>query len=163
MRIGQLPSIVTSALTDYVATEQSGATLKASLQGILNLFKSNITPADIGAVSADLLWTNQSPTSSFAAQTVALDLSGYDAVLVEFSLSAGGSIVKPNIYFKGHGIYLDYTPWPNGTTVNLAGRTMEVTASGVIFGSGLAMAQGSAQTNIDNRYVPLYIYGIKGF
>ena len=32
-----------------------------------------------------LLWTNPSPTSSFAAQTVTLDLSSYDDVEIEMA------------------------------------------------------------------------------
>ena len=111
--------------------------------------------------SYELIWTNPNPTSAFAAQTVALDLSDSPAVMVEFALSAGSSLVAARTFWQGHGVYLDYLPWPNSTTVNLAGRTIEVTSSGVVFGSGLAMAQGSAQTNINNRYVPLRIYALR--
>lgn len=33
-----------------------------------------------GGAKIDLLWTNPSPTTSFAAQTVSLDLSDYDLI-----------------------------------------------------------------------------------
>ena len=36
-----------------------------------------------GGVSISLLWTNSAPTSTFAAQTVTVDLSGYTAVLIK--------------------------------------------------------------------------------
>ena len=35
-----------------------------------------------GGITMTLLWTNPSPTASFAAQTISLDLSEYDAVVI---------------------------------------------------------------------------------
>lgn len=50
MIIDQLPSVGTPALTDETVTEQGQNLFKVTWQRLLNLFKANTTPADIGAV-----------------------------------------------------------------------------------------------------------------
>lgn len=52
MIIGQLPSSSSAALTDYVPTEKSGSTLKATLTQILSLFKSNTAVSDLSGTLA---------------------------------------------------------------------------------------------------------------
>lgn len=56
--------------------------------GVLNNLLTKLEDYDSfkileNVVTEDLLWTNPSPTSAFAAQTVALDLSGYDGVKIK--------------------------------------------------------------------------------
>ena len=53
-------------------------------QGIIGGGSSPVEPVDLSPV---LLWTNPSPTSEFAAQTVSLDLTEYNGVIVEFNKS----------------------------------------------------------------------------
>ena len=69
--------------------------------------KLGITPENIGAVSFSKLWENSSPTSSFAAQTVSLDLTGYDFILVQSVTSnaakASGNYHEHNTYNAGEG------------------------------------------------------------
>ena len=43
--------------------------------------------------SFELLWTNNNPNSDFATQTIPLNLSDYDGVLIFTKSSAGNSIV----------------------------------------------------------------------
>jgi len=55
-----------------------------------------------------LLWENPDPTLSFADQTLPLDLSGYDMVLIQTRMATSGteraSTLAP-IDGKGHGLY----------------------------------------------------------
>lgn len=44
-----------------------------------------------GVENATLLWTNPNPTSNFSAQTLALDLTNYGAILVEARFSTSGA------------------------------------------------------------------------
>lgn len=101
-----------------------------------------------------LLWTNASPTSAFEAQTVALDLIGYDAVLI----SAGAANDQPFganfICFVGSGIYMDiFVP----DIVSKYNRAANVTSSGIVFGAGY---YGTKVNNI--CVIPLAVHGIKG-
>lgn len=115
------------------------------------------TASDIGAMSKwTLLWTNASPTSSFAAQTVSLDLSGYDAVLIIYKMDTAT------------GTYYSHT-CPKGLTMNLVGfynyrgrRGATMLDTGVTFGDGSgASTTGSMETN-NGMCIPYQIFGIKG-
>ena len=104
----------------------------------------------------DLLWTNPSPTSNFSAQTVSLDLSAYDAVMIVFLANTtdldrqASMIVLKNGY--QHILFMMYL---SGTNF----RTRYATASdtGVTFSNGYNNATAGAGNNI-----PYKIYGIKG-
>ena len=47
---------------------------------------------DTNKVEMDLLWENASPTSSFTAQTISVNILGYDAILVDFNVAADHSL-----------------------------------------------------------------------
>jgi len=111
--------------------------------------------SEAGAMSKwTLLWTNASPTSAFAAQTVALDLSGYDAIILVNMYWTNNSLCR------SHYIPIDGNPY--GCPVQnyagaWAGRTCTATASGVVFDAGVGTS------GIDNSGgLPFEIYGIKG-
>ena len=125
------------------------------------------TPANVGAMYEwDLLWENASPDSSFAAQTVSVDLSGYDAVMVIFNCdtSSGSAIYQAymsNITQVGkRGVSLHILTivgggWPGGAYDSY--RTYDVTASGIAFDDCYERGAKHNATQI-----PGYIYGIKG-
>lgn len=107
-------------------------------------------------ITMNLLWTNDSPTSNFAAQTVSLDLSGYSAIVVAFATSTtSGLYAFSNIALK------DGNPWflsfLGGASTYRYGRSATVTNTGVEFSNGYR--DGSASSA---QAIPLYIYGIRG-
>lgn len=110
-----------------------------------------------GGITMSLLWTNPSPTSSFAAQTVSVDLSGYDAygVLVLFGTS------NPNI------VPMQVLPCDSArdgvlsvvarSNNNNGGRLVTFSPTGLTFTA--CTYNGSSS----NAYcIPYKIYGIKG-
>lgn len=126
---------------------------------------SGVSIAADGTISAsassftiDLLWTNASPTSNFAAQTLAIDLTSYKAVIIVFLTRT----TTPN---KTYTVFA--LKDANNTSIQSClampdaneneWRRYQVTNSGIEFGSG---GHDSSQ-NTDSRSVPLYIYGIK--
>ena len=117
---------------------------------------------DIGAVSKlELLWENASPSSSFAAQTVSLDLSGYDAVLIKATTTSNNPSDEyygffNTLAFVGDGIKTVMF-FCSGNTNRSGHRMAQATSSGVTFSKCMWNA---AQT--DGFGVPYYIYGIKG-
>lgn len=100
-----------------------------------------------------LLWTNPSPTSSFAAQTISLDLSDYDEVEIEAKQLANGSIIqlcRVGIGKQTKCLFRD------GNANNFYTRTFITSTSSVQFGDAYYNA---TLTNTD--CVPTAIYGIK--
>lgn len=104
----------------------------------------------------DLLWTNASPGSSFGAQSIAVDLSGYDFILIYSFWSTG--------YLQYIAPFIAFVPFPssviqavqNNNAASLE-REFAVTSSGVRFNKA---TRGS---NTDNScLIPVRIYGIKG-
>ena len=100
------------------------------------------------------LWTNDAPSSAFAAQTVELDLTTYDAVLITFAQGTRfGSLIAlkdGNNYFVTIGI--------DSTANNYYyKRAAAVDSSGVTFSTGYQ------NTTTGTSYaIPQKIYGIKG-
>ena len=122
----------------------------------------------VGVETRTLLWTNASPTSEFANQTLSLSLSEYDAVEIECCYgSSYTNVVETGIYKKSytqqymtcHGDIKT-----NNTGFYISQRLVTVTASGITFGKGtyknISAAAKGAEGN--NHCIPLKIYGIKG-
>lgn len=109
----------------------------------------------VGVVQVKL-WENNSLTSNFAAQTVSLNLSGYDAVYVEAIRSTEDNTISGRTRVSVGGLpgYL------MGTTNQFAltRRSVSATAAGVTF-SGFNSAN---TTNGASNEIPYRIYGIKG-
>lgn len=105
------------------------------------------------AVSMKLLWTNASPTSSFAAQTVSLTLKDYEFVMIESELGSTFCKVGNSTVMFSHNSY-----YPSR-------RTVSVSTSGVTFGEGLKYTScpGDSVASDKNAVcIPRIIYGFKG-
>ena len=105
-----------------------------------------------------LLWTNPNPTSSFSAQTISLDLSGYDAVKIVHN-SAGDKCDEVRV---GQSCRLSNISY-GGSANYMTGmfRICNVTASGIKFNDGCyVMAVASYLLN-NSLCIPQKIYGIK--
>lgn len=95
----------------------------------------------------DLLWTNSAPTSSFSAQTIPLDLSGYDLILITSENSV--SFAENNVGSKRQITY-------SSTSGQIRHRDFTVATTGITFDAGYG---GSSTDNSNCR--PYKIYGIK--
>lgn len=58
--------------------------------------------AALGGVRIKKVWVNASPTSAFANQTLSLNLSSYDFVIILFKLDKNGRMASPAIVPIGH-------------------------------------------------------------
>lgn len=108
----------------------------------------------------DLLWVNATPGAAFPAQTIPLDLSGYDcveivsAVAPEAIVTSFGSTKVP---VGGKGATCGFT-----TDFWLHTRGFTVSTTGIEFTSGYMKASdGTLYPDWDGRSVPYKIYGIK--
>lgn len=134
----------TPASSDKILIEQGGAGKSASIEDVGKVIGINI----------DLLWTNASPTSEFAKQTISLNLSNYKMVYIVIRRSTTNNNLHNSLVVKKgeSGFIFAYL----GGYGLLYREIESVSNSGVNFGVGVM--QGST----DNQYgIPIYIYGIK--
>lgn len=105
-------------------------------------------------VQMELLWENASPSSDFAAQTVALDLDGFDMVkVVAYHQKTAHRVCSEVSAVAGESGVL--RTFPSGTNTY---RYFEVSLSGVNFED-----TRQTSTSANNEYIiPARIYGIKG-
>jgi hypothetical protein len=121
-----------------------------------------------GLSKPELLWTNPNPTSSFAAQTVALDLSPYKSVCIEYVQNPTSSAkcypkafyaVGDTVSIPGSGAtqqgFIGGAYGKSGSVYGTA-RDLTITSTGIVFGTGYA------QNGAGPGYgVPQRIWGIK--
>lgn len=129
------------------------------------------TPFKTGGGSDEdptLLWTNDSPTTAFAAQTVSLDLSPYKTIGIQYrsAISASGQTtfafypMDANIQISSTlSGYPDVISAGYGQTTSMksTARNLTISSTGIVFGSGYSADSGSS----NNYGIPVKIYGIK--
>lgn len=120
------------------------------------------SPAD--KVGMKLLWTNASPTSSFDAQTVSLNLSSYSQVLVYFRVYSDSGEYSAETF----GVYGLVGNWCLAvcnaeTGSNPSQRAFNITTTGVAFSRAYyCNSVGGSLTWSSNLLIPYKIFGIKG-
>ena len=144
------PTEPTSGVRIWLDTDEEGASAVNSVNG-----KAGTVVLDLDDICfATLLWTNASETSSFATQTIQIDLTDYDwismvirhrtseATYYTIFCPKGIKTAATMLSGEGTGIGRDFTP----------------SDSGVLCGTGTK--PGTAWD--DTRMIPVAIYGIKG-
>lgn len=119
------------------------------IQQFKNANGDNIFPLAYaqGGCKTDLLWTNPSPTSNFSAQTVSLDLSEYETVIVLFKGGSENSNFSSLVATKGNSYFISTvykTASANG--VYFAERDLTISNGSVVFGSGRGAVLGAHTT-----------------
>ena len=112
-----------------------------------------------------LIWTNPN-TSAFAAQTINIDVSPYDAIYIDFLPSTDdGSVQRavPNqIIGKGGTVYISYSTTKSGGFPWVTTRSITVSDNSIVFSDCTQQQNnGSNYSNVNYRIVPYKIYGIK--
>ena len=133
-----------------------------SLKKILNKILKNLQ----GVEKKTLLWTNESPTSEFAAQTISLNLSGYDAVEIICRYSRTDDTSMRYICDVGNSAsmyWFYYTATDRKYTGVRSRNVVSVSTAGVTFDTCSGKAGNSTTNTSNNGYIiPVKIYGIKG-
>ncbi len=119
-----------------------------------------------GAETKTLLWTNASPTSAFAAQTVSLALSSYNAVEIICRYSRTDDTRMRYICDVGGSasMYWFYYTATDGKYTGVRSRNVvSVSTTGVTFDTCSGKPGNSTTNTANNGYIiPVEIYGIKG-
>ena len=110
-----------------------------------------------GGSSWTLLWSNSSPSSSFAAQTIPLSLSAYSVIAIACKQQDSTAIdmAIPCLGFVGNTLQCCI---PNiGSTQYFYKRTATIASTGVTFSTGYRNTNSTTGTNY---CIPVAIYGV---
>jgi hypothetical protein len=110
--------------------------------------------ADHG-VYETLLWTNNSPTSSFGAQSVSIDLSDYQGVDIVWRWSTSDTGMFRQSFDKDTSSMI--FSMANTRTY----RELTVSDSGVTFTTGYYAAYNASAATSAYYAIPVKIYGVK--
>ena len=109
-----------------------------------------------------LLWTNPAPNSNFAAQTLNIDMSGYDCVEIELSQGELERLPVGVTEYDRHSITLQ-TVNAQLNRIGIQMRTLTVTGPNqILIGDAYSISSSDFTTRTyNNLLVPYKIYGIK--
>lgn len=114
----------------------------------------------------ELLWTNPNPSANYDAQTVSIDLSRYDLIMILARVAADRTyLVPPTIIPKNSDggalsftIFASINNWPH----NLVQRIVSmVDDNGITFDDATIKATNAttSATTSNDYLIPCYIYG----
>lgn len=106
----------------------------------------------------DLLWENDSPSSSFSAQTVTVDLSGYAQFMVVPIFSSSTRNLCPPVISAVEDGVVSGMVCGSGSGDHVGSRTCYYDSSV----PGIVFAGGNYSGASNNAYcIPMFIYGIR--
>lgn len=112
------------------------------------------------------LWSNPDSTQAFAAQTISLDVSYYDIVVVWFNRTNTGLTLSPFVVNVTSALNSGESQCKTDI-VDLAGhfgrRVFKITENGIVFevGNRYGSSYGSGATEDNTVLVPTLICGFK--
>lgn len=138
----------------YSPTGRAQTNVKAELDRI---------NSDLTELRPKLLWTNSSPSSAFAAQTIPLDLSTYRFVEIYCSPTASVMAASTKLRVGGGQGQLTFISGSTSTAVGTVGnfRNCYATTTGVVFSDNGQASTGAAVSAQNQNNVPFEIWGIK--
>ncbi len=144
----------------WLDTDSGGASAVNSINGKAGTVV--LDADDVGAMSKwVLLWTNASPTSTFGAQTIPLDLSDYDAIVVTSKHWTDNDARRNEIAFVGSSRMILTVQSPTNIKIQTL-RLYSVSTTGVTFEGGKGTNDSLGTYDSNYAIIPLAIYGIKG-
>ena len=113
------------------------------------------------------LWENASPSSEFAAQTIALDLSDYQSFIIVLRGYATSSAYFSTFVEMGTGMTNILVSTQNVAAANakisFGQRNVTINSTGFTFNDACSKGPDGTSATTSNKYnVPYRIYGIKG-
>lgn len=108
-----------------------------------------------GMLNVEELWTNSNPTSSFAGQSIPLDLSKYELLLIIFRWSSSdpGTLTSITKVDKSGQVMALYD--------EKIYRSFNTSTSGVTFNDARASSSATGSMSVSNtKCIPQVIYGI---
>lgn len=135
------------------------------------------SPQEWGGKNIDLLWTNASPSTAFTAQTVSLNLSKYEQIIIQGAgtttyaqrYADGTTTALPSavciVFYANMNVSQVWTPFgcsAGGNGATTWGRQVTTSSTGITFGAGQRFQGASSTPSTDNTYaIPMRIWGVK--
>lgn len=112
-----------------------------------------------GVLKFDLLWTNANPKSEFAQQTISVNLSTYDLILIDFFRDSISDLTS-QILIPSESQYSSITmySWPLATILY---REFHIADNSISFSDGARMINFGTDTHDNYKMIPYKIYGVK--
>jgi hypothetical protein len=109
-------------------------------------------------VKEDVLWTNSSPGGSFSAQTLQIDWSGYDHILIKMRVATNIALCTVFRLFTSDADVVYGMNMHNFSTdtVYVYSRTAKLTSEGIQFSAGHRNTSAGA-----GYAIPLEIRGVR--
>lgn len=107
-------------------------------------------------LSLDLLWSNASPSSTFDAQSINIDMTEYNLMYIILNRSTTASAVLDSFLLIKNSHQYPISEIGG----NLASRAFLASDNNIVVGSSGIYVDGTSSTN-NNNMIPLYVYGIK--
>lgn len=109
-----------------------------------------------GTTTLESLWTNSSPSSSFTAKTVSLDLQNYDFLIIGIRFTTSTDNYA-NVIVKTDGTSVIEAFLASS---NRYRRSISANSTGITFGGGEKASPSATSYSSDNTcYIPIYVYG----
>ena len=102
-----------------------------------------------------MVWTNPAPTQAFSPQTIELDLSNYNAIIIELRATTSNAGKNKNIVLKSDTFPLVIAAGRADFSIHDGRIITSISDTEIVFGYGV-------YTNLGNRTdtgIPLNIYG----
>jgi hypothetical protein len=115
--------------------------------------------SDNAGMEMTLLWENAKPTSTFAAQTVEIDFTGYEMCMIEYNYNSENNTLLMSQTAK---IEVGYSIWLISVSGN-ASEGVPQSRKSAFVDSGISFDAGKRTGSTNNTVcVPVRVYGMKG-
>lgn len=161
---GPAGTVADGSITNAKLASNSVGTSKI-IDGCITTAKlgSGVTAYALGGMVSDTVWSNASSGSSFAAQTIAVDLSGYNRVVIYFRREtdvARNVVGEASVGATG---LISLVATNSGSAATAYNRTFTVSSTGVEFSACYTQKTNSTTRSTDNSgLIPTRIYARKG-
>lgn len=155
--------VTTSGQLTFHCTTSPSSDLTVNIVRIVSASGKTINIAGGGSSGGsewELLWTNPNPNTAFDAQTISIDLSQYEQIMIDFNANTDST---DTIYVRGYcaksyprALFCSY--WGGKYTQRTTPRG-GITDSGIQFGTGqISGSYGATPTTANQYLVPVRIY-----
>ena len=136
----------------------------AASQNELNQALQNLITMNGKKIEIKKVWTNASPTSAFAAQTVKVQLPENAMVIIKHRYTTTTERYGMTLCKVGETCIMSQMPNAQSTSVVYVSRDVSVTTTGVTFGAGYGKSITSTSAGSANatNLPPVEIYSVKG-
>lgn len=148
-------------INNFLTNQEGKGAADANTVYVLN---NKIGELNSSLMKYTLIWTNPDiSASAFAAQTINIDLSDYDAIYIDMLSTDSIQRAVPNqIIGKGGTAYISYSTTKSGGFPWVTTRNITVSDNSIIFSDCTQQQNnGSNYSTTNYRIVPYKIYGIK--